>query len=123
KTRAEQISSSRRRRRSATPAPESVGDRRAPVADSDPIREAVQAMGDAVEQLQTERTRDALPHEMAALNALLQAQAEARRREVLRQQASGGGNGTGRSGQDLSALFDKELQRQQQTNYETPPSA
>ena len=31
------------------------------------------------------RTAEALPHEMAALNALLQAQAEARRREVLQQ--------------------------------------
>ena len=29
------------------------------------------------------------------------------------------GNGYGRQGQDLSALFDKELQRQQRTNYET----
>ena len=47
---------------------------------------------------QTERTADALPHEMAALNALLKAQAEARRREVLRQQAGAGGNGSGRSG-------------------------
>jgi hypothetical protein len=123
KSRAEQISSSRRGRRSATPAPESVMDARAGGADADPIREAVLAMGQAVEQLQTEKTADALPHEMAALNALLQAQAEARRREVLRQQANGGGNGSGRAGQDLSALFDKELQRQQQTNYETPPSA
>ena len=36
------------------------------------------------------------------------------------QQASGAsGNGGGRQGQDLSALFDKELQRQQRTNYET----
>jgi hypothetical protein len=123
KGKAEQISSSRRARRSATPAPENVGGPAPPAVDGDPIRAAVQAMGEALEQLQTERTADALPHEMAALNALLQAQAEARRREVLRQQAGAGGNGSGRSGQDLSALFDKELQRQQQTNYETPPSA
>ncbi len=123
KSRAEQISSSRPRRRSATPPPESVSQRPAGAAESDPIREAVQAMEQAVQQLQTERTAEALPHEMAALNALLQAQAEARRREVLRQQANGGGNGSGRSGQDLSALFDKELQRQQKTNYETPPNA
>ena len=123
KSKAEQISSSRRARRSATPAPENVGGPTPPAVDGDPIREAVQAMGEALEQLQTERTADALPHEMAALNALLKAQAEARRREVLRQQAGAGGNGSGRSGQDLSALFDKELQRQQQTNYETAPSA
>jgi hypothetical protein len=37
------------------------------------------------------------------------------------QQANGAsGGGYGRQGQDLSALFDKELQRQQRTNYETP---
>ena len=90
KSRAEQISSSRPRRRGATPPPESVSQRRAGLAESDPIREAVQAMEQAVQQLQTERTAEALPHEMAALNALLQAQAEARRREVLRQQANGG---------------------------------
>ena len=61
---------------------------------------------------------DALPHEMAALQGLLQAQAEIRRREVMQQTGSGMG-GMGRQGQDLSALFDKELQRQQRTNYET----
>jgi hypothetical protein len=35
------------------------------------------------------------------------------------QQQAGGTGGSGRQGQDLSALFDKELQRQQRTNYET----
>jgi hypothetical protein len=35
------------------------------------------------------------------------------------QQQRGGAGGAGRQGQDLSALFDKELQRQQRTNYET----
>ncbi len=60
-----------------------------------------------------------LPHEMAALQALLRAQAEIRRREVMRQQANAGAGGSGRQGQDLSALFDKELQRQQRTNYES----
>ena len=60
----------------------------------------------------------ALPHEMAALQGLVQAQAEVRRREVA-QQAGAAMGGLGRQGQDLSALFDKELQRQQRTNYET----
>ena len=55
---------------------------------------------------------------MAALKGLLQAQAEVRRREVA-QQAGAAMGGLGRQGQDLSALFDKELQRQQRTNYET----
>ena len=78
-------------------------------------------MGRAVEQLHGTRTADALPHEMAALQGLLQAQAEVRRRQVMQQSASAaGGGGTSRSDRDLSALFDRELQRQQRTNYETP---
>ena len=86
-----------------------------------PVVEAVAAMGRAVEQLQGTKTADALPHEMAALQGLLQAQAEVRRREVMQQSASaGGGGGTSRTDRDLSALFDRELQRQQRTNYEQP---
>ena len=78
-------------------------------------------MGRAVEQLHDTRTAAALPHEMAALQGLLQAQAEVRRRQVMQQSASaGGGGGSSRSDRDLSALFDRELQRQQRTNYETP---
>ena len=72
----------------------------------------------AIGQLEDQRTGEALPHEMAALQGLLQAQAEIRRREVA-QQAGASMGGLGRQGQDLSALFDKELQRQQRTNYET----
>jgi hypothetical protein len=85
----------------------------------DPIAAAVVAMTQAQQQLESQKTRDAIPHEMAALNALLQAQAEVRRRQVAQQRASGGSGGSNRSGEDLSALFDKELQRQQRTNYET----
>jgi hypothetical protein len=85
---------------------------------SDPIGSAVAAMGKAVGELQTLKTKDAIPHEMLALNGLLQAQAEVRRRQVSQQNGGGGGNGN-RQGQDLSALFDKELQRQQKTNYES----
>ena len=44
----------------------------------DPVRDAVDAMARALEQLQTQKTAGAIPHEMAALNALLQAQAEIR---------------------------------------------
>jgi hypothetical protein len=84
----------------------------------DPVAGAIQSMSRAVEQLHGQRTREALPHEMAALQGLLQAQAEIRRREVLRQQANGASGSTGRQSEDLSALFDKELQRQQRTNYE-----
>jgi hypothetical protein len=84
----------------------------------DPVGTAISAMGRALDQLNGQRTNEALPHEMAALQGLLQAQAEIRRREVM-QQAGAGMSGSGRQGQDLSALFDKELQRQQRTNYET----
>jgi len=85
----------------------------------DPIAAAVAAMTRAQQQLESQKTRDAIPHEMTALNALLQAQADVRRRQVAQQRAGGGGGGSNRSGEDLSALFDKELQRQQRTNYET----
>jgi hypothetical protein len=85
---------------------------------SDPVGAAISAMTRAIGQLEGQRTSEALPHEMAALQGLLQAQAEVRRREVA-QQAGASMGGLGRQGQDLSALFDKELQRQQRTNYET----
>ena len=83
------------------------------------VATALAAMSRAVDQLERERTKEALSHEMAALQALLAIQAEIRRRQVAMQQASGGSSGAGRSGEDLSALFDKELQRQQSTRYET----
>jgi hypothetical protein len=85
----------------------------------DPIGAAIAAMARAQQQLDSQRTGEAIPHEMAALNALLQAQAEVRRRQVAQQRAGAGGGGSNRSGEDLSALFDKELQRQQRTNYES----
>jgi hypothetical protein len=89
-------------------------------ASGDPVASAVQAMQRAIEQLHGDRTKEALPHEMAALQGLLQAQAEIRRREVMQQSASNSsGGGSGRQGEDLSALFDKELQRHQRTNYES----
>ncbi|MGH9309107.1 MAG: DUF4175 family protein, partial [Vicinamibacterales bacterium] len=42
-------------------------------ARPDPVGATVDAMGKAVEQLHNERTADAIPHEMAALQGLLQA--------------------------------------------------
>lgn len=85
---------------------------------------AAAAMGRAESSLDALKTREAIPSEMEALNMLLRAQAEQRRTEVLRQQASGmGGAGQNRAQQDLSTLFDRELKRQQQTNYETPRNA
>ena len=120
KAKLERMAGAGRGRRFRPPAPE----RDAPQAQfgrspaSEGMSAAIEAMNRAVDQLSSQKTREAIPHEMAALNVLLQAQAEVRRRQVT-QQANGVGSGGGnRSGQDLSALFDKELQRQQRTNYE-----
>ncbi len=100
--------------------PQRIAEQPAPQRAGDPLAGALAAMTDAQQQLESQRTREAIPHEMAALNALLKAQAEVRRRQVMQQRASaGGGGGSNRSGEDLSALFDKELQRQQRTNFET----
>ena len=120
KARAEQMTARRGRGRFDVPqqvAPRSQRPTRQ--GANDPVAGAIQAMTRAVEQLQGQRTKEALTHEMAALQGLLQAQAEIRRREVMQQQANGGASGgSGRQSEDLSALFDKELQRQQRTNYE-----
>jgi hypothetical protein len=120
KARAERLAGASRGRRIREPAPQQVvrQTQRPTPGSGEGIPAAIEAMTRAIEQLGTQRTREAIPHEMAALNGLLQAQAEVRRRQVM-QQANGSGSGAGnRSGQDLSALFDKELQRQQRTNYE-----
>ena len=84
------------------------------------IARAVEAMERARQQLEALRTADALPQEMNALNELLRAQAEVRRRQVQQQANGQGGRGANRQQQDMSSLFDRELARQQQTNYETP---
>ena len=89
-------------------------------AVTSPLEAAVVAMGRSQASLAELRTAEAIPSEMEALNHLLKAQAEIRRRQVARQQAQGGGGGGSGAQQDLSALFDRELQRQQETNYETP---
>jgi hypothetical protein len=89
-----------------------------PASGADPVAQAVEAMGRAAAELQNQKTAGAIPHEMAALNALLQAQAEIRQRQVAQQQGNGGGAFGNRQTQDLSTLFDRELKRQQKTNYE-----
>jgi hypothetical protein len=90
--------------------------------EEDAMTTASNAMGRAVTSLDALETTDALPHEMEALNALLKAQADVKKRQVQRQQANGGA-GANRSTEDLSSLFDKELARNQQTNYENKTSA
>ena len=82
---------------------------------------AVGSMAKAESALGGQKTAAALPFEMDALNHLLKAQSEAARKEVMRQQAGAGGSS--RAQQDLSSLFDRELQKQQQTNYEMPKTA
>jgi uncharacterized protein DUF4175 len=85
--------------------------------EEDAMTAASTAMGKAVTSLDGLKTHDALPPEMQALNHLLKAQADVKRRQVSRQQA-GSGSGDNNRNFDMSTLFDKELQRQQQTNYE-----
>lgn len=107
--RAQRMSDPRRWRRDGMSAP---GD--------DPLGSAVESMGRAIAELDGKSTARALPHEMDALNHLLRALAEQRRRQVARGQQAGGGGGQNRAEADLSSLFDQELRRRQQTNYETP---
>jgi hypothetical protein len=87
-------------------------------AGEDAMSAASRAMGTAATALNALKTPDALPPEMEALNHLLRAQAELKRQQISRQDAGAGGEN--RASEDLSSLFDRELQRQQQTNYETP---
>jgi hypothetical protein len=86
--------------------------------EEDHMTAAAEAMGKAAASLEALKTGPALPPEMEALHHLLRAQADVKKREVSRQQAGSGG-GMNRSNYDVSALFDKELQKAQQTNYET----
>lgn len=86
--------------------------------EEDAMTAAGQAMDRAVGALQALKTKDALPHELEALNRLLEAQASVKERQV--QQQVGSGAGQNRQSQDMSTLFDKELAKQQQTNYESP---
>ena len=121
KARAERVAGRGRRGRPPFRMPQQISAPRQPQRPvvRDPVAAAVEAMERAVQELGAQRTRDAITHEMAALQGLLQAQAEVRRRQVMQQQMSGASSGgSARQGQDISALFDRELQRQQRTNYE-----
>ena len=105
-----------RRRRSAQP-----GLSRADTEDS--VTQAIRAMGQAIAELDRLSPTKALPFEEAALGHLLKAQAEIRRRQVAMQQARGGGGNGNRQSLDLSTLFEQELRKRQQTNYETPSTS
>jgi hypothetical protein len=110
------------RRRRVAPNPDDPSRQADATGADDPMTKAVEAMGKASQQLEALKTSDALPHEMTALNELLRAQAEIRKRQVQRQANSMGGRFQNRQQQDLSSLFDRELARQQ-SNYETPNSS
>ncbi len=88
----------------------------------DPMGLAIEAMRRAASELEKLQPAAAMPHEMEALNQLLRAESDVQRRQVARQQSGGGGGGN-RNTPDLSSLFDQELRKQQQTNYETPASS
>jgi hypothetical protein len=103
------LSDPRVRRRTGGPAP-----------GEDPMGRAVEAMGRAVSELDRFSTTGAMPHEMEALNQLLKADAENRRRQITRSQQAGGGGGQNRAEADLSSLFDQELRKRQATAYESP---
>ena len=117
KTRAEQSTIGQRPRRRTDPGVQQISTKAEPAAN--PVTDAITSMGRAAQQLDDKHTSDAIPHEMAALSALLKAEAEIRRRQVLQQSSGASSAGNGRQGQDLSNLFDRELKRQQRTNYET----
>ena len=85
----------------------------------EPLPKAVEAMGRAAAELGKLNIAPALPHEEQALAELLKAAAEIRRRQVQMQQARGGGGNGNRNQPDLSTLFDQQLRKQQETNYET----
>lgn len=84
----------------------------------DPLPKAVDAMVRAAAELDRLRLAPALPHQEQALAELLKAAADIRRRMVRMQQAQGGGGNGNRNQPDLSTLFDQELRKRQQTNYE-----
>jgi hypothetical protein len=87
--------------------------------EEDAMAKAVEAMERAVTALEALNTTVALPPEMQALNALLEAQALVKKRQISRQQSAQGGPGNNNRNYDISTLFDRELQRLQETNYET----
>jgi hypothetical protein len=87
--------------------------------EEDAMTAAAGAMAKAVASLNALKTDAALPPEMDALNQLLKAQAQVKQRQVSRQQSGPGGPGNNNPNYDISTLFDRELQRTQQTSYET----
>lgn len=97
--------------------PRGAADEFGPEAQGRALAAAVKAMDAASAALDAQDTAAALPYETDALNRLLTAQAAVRRRQVSMQ--PGGGSGGQQAQLDLSALFDRELRREQETSFET----
>ena len=103
--------------------------RERPAGDTGPapqnaaMARAVEAMTEAQTALAALSTERSLPHEMEALTQLLKAQAAIRRRQVALQQGQGSQTPGTQAQEDLSALFDRALRREQETNYETETSS
>jgi hypothetical protein len=88
--------------------------------EEDAMAAAALAISRAVASLEASKTGDALPPEMEALNHLLKAQADIKRRQLAQNQSASAADVNTNRNYDVSTLFDRELQqRQQQTSYET----
>ena len=97
----------------------SAGTRGEVAPQNEAMRKAIEAMGVAETSLRARAIRASIPLEKEALKHLLRAQAEIRRRQVARQRGKQGSSlSAERAQEDLSALFDRELRRDQSTNYE-----
>jgi len=123
RVRAEEVASSFRESAMRDPRSRVTRGGAAPMAEEAAMAAAVEAMGRASAALDTLATGAALPPEMQALNKLIEAQALVKKRQISRQQNAAGGPGNNNRNYDISALFDKELQRLQETNYESRPSS
>lgn len=82
---------------------------------------AARAMARAEAELRALATATALPPELDALTRLRQAEAAIRRTQVSFSGSPGQAGYQPR--EDLSSMFDRDLRREQQTNYENRPAA
>ena len=73
------------------------------------LQEAVGSMAKAVEALEEDRLREALPPERVALTALLRADAQNKENQVAQQQQRSGGGGASATEERMSELMDLEL--------------
>ena len=91
-------------------------------AERDALAAGVAAMEQAEAQLRIGSASNALPPELEALNQLHRVEAAIRRMELSFGQAQGR-SARWQPQEDLSSLFDRDLRREQQTNYEALESS